>query len=64
MTKRTTVMVEYNSYREPDNKSVAKFSDYSDAIHFAENQYWAEVWDKTGILGQFKGGEPTEEFRR
>lgn len=44
----------------------ARFSDFADAMWFAEQMSarhgWAEVAHKTGLVGQYKNGTTTPEF--
>lgn len=48
------------------NDKRARFSDYFDAMWFAEQVSmkagWAEVGHKTGLVGQYNNGVTTPEF--
>lgn len=60
MRKNTYYAVRYG------NDKLARFSDFCDAMWFAEMQSarggWAEVQHPSGLVGQYRNGRPTPEF--
>ena len=61
MTKRTTIEVVYGSPAR-----TARFSDYGDAQRFAHEMSLlhlrADVFERYGVVGQWRAGEPSPEF--
>lgn len=49
-------------YRVTYDFDVARFTSLEDAMAFARQQRWAEVSDRTGLIGQFEDGRATPEF--
>lgn len=59
MAKRTKYSV---FYHVDGVEALAKFSLHDEAMSFARSRTWAEVADKSGLVGQFHRGKATLEF--
>lgn len=55
MAKPTKYAVHYG-------EKIARFSDYDDAMKFARNLEFAEVFHSSGIIAKFQAGRATPEF--